>query len=153
VKLTGVAFDLGGTLLREDLPQPAPLIYGAKNAVRAVRKLGLKAALITNADSELVEIILRERGLFELLDPIVTAASAGSKKPDPAIFAHVVSIWSCDPEACVMIGDHPAIDLNGARTIGMRTIHFARKRAPSSGCDAVASDFRTVLRLLRSWCA
>ena len=64
-------------------------------------------------------------GLTPCFDGIVLSSDAGVKKPDPAIFEHILSKYGLRPEHCVMIGNDRDADMCGAANLGIagRYIH------------------------------
>jgi putative hydrolase of the HAD superfamily len=66
--------------------------------------------------------VLERTGLGGLLDGVVTSASAGARKPDPAIFAPALELAGCDPEEALHVGDTPEEDVDAARAAGIRVL-------------------------------
>jgi putative hydrolase of the HAD superfamily len=56
------------------------------------------------------------------LDPALSSARTGIRKPDPAAFAPILKAWDLDPESVVMVGDTLDADILGAERAGMRSI-------------------------------
>jgi putative hydrolase of the HAD superfamily len=71
---------------------------------------------LTNGNADLAEI-----GLRELFDEVVSAATAGSAKPDREIFDVAVSAGGAAAHETLHVGDHPEHDVQGARQAGLRT--------------------------------
>jgi HAD superfamily hydrolase (TIGR01509 family) len=72
---------------------------------------------------------LAAHGLDALLDVAVYTSDLPHSKPHPLAFAEVTGRLGVEPEACVMIGDRPIDDVQGALNAGMRAV-FKTNRAP-----------------------
>lgn len=94
------------------------LVPGTADAVNGLRRRGLGVAVVSNWDIALPDH-LAELGLEHL--PVVTSASAGASKPDPAPFRLALQALGVRPERALHIGDGEADEL-GAKAAGM---HFA----------------------------
>jgi putative hydrolase of the HAD superfamily len=94
-------------------------------ALRDLRARGLRAVVASNWDCSLGEV-LREAGLRDLVDGVVTSAEAGAAKPDPRLFESALEVAGCGPAEAVYVGDSPANDVGGAAAAGMRAILVER---------------------------
>ena len=73
-------------------------------AVAAIRRAGLKTALLSNSWG--LDFYPRER-FDELFDVVVISGEVGLRKPDPAIFELTAERLGVEPEVCVFVDDHP----------------------------------------------
>ena len=69
-------------------------------------------------------------GLLPFFDGIVLSSDAGVKKPDKAIFEHILSKYGLRPETCLMIGNDDEADMLGAATVGMAGRYIHTKQSP-----------------------
>jgi putative hydrolase of the HAD superfamily len=90
-------------------------------ALDSLRGRGLTRVCVSNWDCALPQV-LECTGLGGLLDGVVTSASAGVRKPDPAIFAPALELAGCDPEEALHVGDTPEEDVDAARAAGIRVL-------------------------------
>lgn len=60
---------------------------------------------------------------------VVNAVEAGAAKPDERIFKVACERVGCAPEEVLHVGDHPHLDVEGARQVGMRTAWVNRTGA------------------------
>ena len=58
-------------------------------------------------------------GLGSLFDVVVISQSEGLTKPDPLIFTRAVERIGVAPGEAMFVGDHPEIDVAGARAAGL----------------------------------
>ncbi len=102
---------------------------------------------VTNGNANLEKI-----GIHDLFDDFVSASTAGAAKPDRRIFDAAVSAGGATGPQTVHVGDHPEIDVQGARDAGLKTVWINRDgedwpdglEAP----DGVVSDLRELDRIL-----
>ncbi len=92
--------------------------------LRAVRGRGLKVGIISNALPEEV-LAWRFCPLQDLVDPVVFSCSVGVMKPDRAIFELACAHMCVQPSEAYFVGDGGYDELQGAASVGMRTIQAA----------------------------
>jgi putative hydrolase of the HAD superfamily len=97
----------------------------AAPALATLRQRGLRTVCVSNWDCSLPGVLER-CGLGGALDGVVASASAGARKPDPAIFAIALTVAGCAPREAVHVGDTAAEDAEGARAAGVRPLLLAR---------------------------
>jgi putative hydrolase of the HAD superfamily len=93
----------------------------AAPALADLRERGLALVCVSNWDCSLPEV-LAGVGLAGLLDGVVVSATAGHRKPDPAIFAAGLELAGCKPAEALVVGDTPAEDLAGAEAAGIPAV-------------------------------
>lgn len=96
----------------------------AAPALRSLRGRGLRLVCVSNWDCSLPEVLERV-GLAPLLDGVVSSASCGARKPDPAIFAAALRLAGCDAAAAVHVGDS-AEDVEGAAAAAIEVLRIDR---------------------------
>jgi putative hydrolase of the HAD superfamily len=87
--------------------------------------------------------------LSSSFDAIMISAAEGIHKPDPRIFHRALAQLEVSPDRAVFVGDHPEVDIAGARAAGMRAIW--RRDPKVSGpveADAVVDQVADLLELL-----
>ena len=134
----GRSFDDGVALLVARFPAQAALIEAfhhrwTEMVPRAlddtVTLLGdLKAAgrplyAITNFSAEKFDQERRRWPFFAWFDGIVVSGEVKLMKPDPPIYHHLLELYGLAAADCVFIDDTPA-NVDGARAVGMRAVHF-----------------------------
>ena len=103
----------------------------ALSTVQRLSKAGYRLGLISNAtDDGVVQRLVDKAGFRPWFDPIISSASVGIRKPDPAIFRMVLDKWGIAAREAVMVGDDPEADILGARLTGMRSILVRRSNDP-----------------------
>ena len=87
--------------------------------------------IVSNFYGNLPEVCasLQIQSLFGV---IVDSTQVGITKPDPRIFRRAVEALGVPLARAVFVGDSPARDMAGARSVGMRHIWVAGEDAPSA---------------------
>jgi putative hydrolase of the HAD superfamily len=99
-----------------------PDVVPALSGLRKHYQLGL----ITNGASCLQWEKIDRSGLRQFFDVIVVSGDLGAGKPDSAIFRHALSRFAGPLSDAVMLGDSIASDIDGAQSVGLRTIWVNR---------------------------
>ncbi len=105
---------------------------------------------LTNGNASL-EVI----GIRHLFVDVIAAAEVGAAKPDLRIFRAACAQTGLRPEQILHVGDHPELDVDGARAAGMRTAwvnrigaawpeHLAQPDATVQGMDELADWLQSV---------
>jgi putative hydrolase of the HAD superfamily len=92
----------------------------------ALRRAGLKLAIVSNFDTRLLPVCAG-LGLLPAVDVVVIAAEAGAAKPDAAIFRAALRHFDARPDQAVHVGDSWSEDALGATAAGLRAVHLQRK--------------------------
>jgi len=147
-----LASDLADTLLadyRAGFPSACVLFPDVRGTLEALRASGLKLGLITNGSVRMQSRKLECLSLSSAFDTIVISAAEGVSKPDPEVFARALTRLHADAVRSVFVGDHPEVDIAGARAAGMRTVW---RRDPIISrlveADAVIEEVGDLLPLL-----
>ncbi len=105
----------------------------------ALHERGLILGIVSNWDVRLPEIC-HQLGISDYLDFIISSATVGRIKPEPAIFQMALDRAGVTPEQAVHVGDHFYADVLGARSAGIKPVLVDRHGyAPSGDCAIVAS--------------
>lgn len=94
---------------------------GFSQLVNQVRALGIPVAVISNSEGKLVELF-EQVGLNTCFDLVLDSLLVGHEKPHPAIFQRALAHFSVEAKHALHIGDIYAIDVLGARQVGMQTL-------------------------------
>jgi FMN phosphatase YigB (HAD superfamily) len=95
----------------------------ASNVLRELAGRGLRLGMFSNATHDpFVQCLVDRLGFRPWLDPALSSAGTGIRKPDPAAFTPILTAWNLRPESVVMVGDTLDADILGAHRAGMRSI-------------------------------
>jgi putative hydrolase of the HAD superfamily len=110
-------------------------------ALGSARTRGARLVVVSNWDVSLHDVLARV-GISGLFTGVVTSAEAGSRKPDPAIFADALKVAGVPAGKAVHVGDSLEDDVAGARAAGIEPVLL--RRDGSSG----PPDTRTIKNLI-----
>jgi len=113
----------------------AQVFPDSRATLQALRGRGYPIGLLSNTwwAAAWHNADLAAHGLADLFDVLVYTSDLPHSKPHPSVFKHVAARLGVAPEACVMIGDRPIDDIQGALDAGMRGIlklHSEPRPAP-----------------------
>ena len=119
-------------LLEERAGRSLPRLHdawvAARHLIRAnvllARRLrpAYRTAILSNADQSL-RGRLRELGIHDLFDTVVSSAEEGVAKPDLEIYRRAADRLGLPPEFCVFVDDYDA-NVRAAEAVGMRGIVY-----------------------------
>ncbi len=85
-----------------------------------LRERGYKLAILSDAPRLKAWLRLVELRLDSFFDVVVTFDDTGERKPHPLPFKMVLKKLALLPENCLMVGDWPERDLEGAKALGIK---------------------------------
>jgi putative hydrolase of the HAD superfamily len=104
------------------------IVPGAGDALRRIVELGVRTAIVSNADGT-VEEQLRSDGICQVgpgrgvpVDAVLDSTVVGVAKPDPKIFEIALDRIGVGADRAIHVGDTPAADIAGARAAGIRPV-------------------------------
>jgi HAD superfamily hydrolase (TIGR01509 family) len=102
----------------DSLPGTLNAMPGAAATIDAMRELGLRVGLASSGHRRYIAIALRELGLSDAFDAIVTGDMVERGKPAPDIFLRAAELLQVPPAACVVVEDAPH-GIAAAKAAGM----------------------------------
>ncbi|MEU7903032.1 HAD family hydrolase [Actinoplanes sp. NPDC049118] len=96
----------------------------AESVLRAIKRRGLRTALISDCTHEL-PAFLPSMPIAPLLDVSVFSVEVGRCKPDPLIYLEACWRMRVAPEDCLYVGDGGSRELTGAAAVGMTPVRLA----------------------------
>lgn len=94
---------------------------GNVEALQAIKDLGYKMAVVSNADGR-VEKLLEEKGLRQFFSFVLDSHIEGVEKPSPVIFQRAVKRFELQASECMYLGDFYSVDVVGARKAGLKAV-------------------------------
>ena len=137
----GLPRDLADTLLsdyRARFPSICMLSPDVLRTLAALRASGRTLGLITNGSVRMQSGKLQCLFPASTFDAVLISEAEGVHKPDPEIFRRALTRLHTDPSRSVFVGDHPDVDIGGARAAGMQTV-WRRDPTVSRPVDADAT--------------
>jgi putative hydrolase of the HAD superfamily len=105
------------------------LVEGAKDLLFALKAGGYRIGLISNTGrtpGRTMRKVLEGYGLSRCFDAMTYSDEVGYIKPCRRIFEVALRDLGARPEHTVHVGDHPLLDVYGAKAIGCRAILFTK---------------------------
>ncbi len=104
----------------------------ARPSLEKLSRQRVRLGVISNISSHEVALnILKHVGLETYFDKVVTSALVGVRKPDPGIFRYALFQFGLRPEQAAHVGDSEAMDVRGAKAVGLRTILVSKRTLES----------------------
>jgi putative hydrolase of the HAD superfamily len=133
---------------RAGFPNACVLFPDAAQTLSCLRTAGLKLGLVTNGSVRMQSRKLQCLALPPLFDTILISDAEGISKPDPQIFRRALERLDTNPAQAVFVGDHPEVDVAGARAAGM---HAIWRRGPGVSRSVEADGVIEELGDLLTW--
>jgi putative hydrolase of the HAD superfamily len=135
---------------KEGVLRPYP---GTKDMLISLKNRGYRLAILSDAPKLEAYLRLCAMGLDDFFDVIITKDDTGVLKPHKKAFLAVSKALSIPPSGCIMVGDMPGRDIDGAKVIGMKTI-FAqyghRNGEDGSKADYAAKSIKDIERIIKA---
>ncbi len=104
---------------RLNLLYPYP---GVVPMLSALRKRGVKLAIVSDAPRLKAWLRLTASGLDKYFSYVIALEDTGRQKPSKLPFRKALSLLHVKPSECMMAGDWPERDLSGAHALGIKTV-------------------------------
>jgi len=118
-------------------------VAGARALLELVKVQGLSVVVVTNNSVVEQREKLERTGLWPFVDRLVTSEDVRSLKPEPEMFRAGLDAAGVTTGEAVMLGDAWAIDIEGARRIGLRAVWLNRFELSSP--DATVPELRSLV--------
>ena len=127
-------------LWRVYFPACAVAREGAIDLLRELRSRGVKLGIVTNGGVAMQQAKIDSMGLRQWVDAVVISEGVDTKKPEPDIFNHALSLLGVPAGEALFVGDHAKNDIWGAMQVGMRAAWIPIGR--SWPVDLTEADYR-----------
>ncbi|MFV5264862.1 HAD family hydrolase [Acinetobacter courvalinii] len=122
-----------------------------ESTIIELKEQGYLIGLISNGRTPFQEHNFYALGLTEFFSSIIISEAVGIRKPDPAIFLLSCQQLDVHPQDCIFVGDNELADIQGAKTVGMKTIFFHPDlRISSLIADANLHDYAILIEILEN---
>lgn len=121
--------------------QPYP---DALPALRRLREAGMRLFLVTDGHAPVQRYKAEALGLVPWFDQMVFTGDFAEerRKPSPFPFRLACARMGVDPGRCAYVGDNPACDVPGPRSLGMLTVGVATGPFAAAGAPGPAPHLR-----------
>lgn len=118
----GVALRMQDDFMRI-CPSKPGLVKGAEEVLEYLSKK-YSLHILSNGFDEIQFTKLEAAGIESFFANVITSGRAGFRKPQPEIFEFALNEIGASREECVMIGDNPGSDIEGAYNYGIDQVYF-----------------------------
>jgi putative hydrolase of the HAD superfamily len=94
---------------------------GVVETLQELKRQGFKLGVVSDGLRLKAWMRLNEAGLDSYFDAVVTYEDTGKQKPAKEPFLRICDELGVVPEECLMVGDWPERDVQGGRSVGMKT--------------------------------
>lgn len=108
-------------LYADNSSKRSQLYPAVKEGLTWLKSKGIKLGCVTNKDEQFTLPILKNLGLFEFFDIVISGDTLPLKKPDPAPLLHGAKFFGIDPKNAMMIGDSIS-DVKASRAAGFSIV-------------------------------
>jgi len=112
---------------------------------------GLKLAIITDAPRLKAWLRLTALKIADFFDVVVTYEDTKRLKPHKLPFKAALAKLKLKPNECLMVGDIPHRDIEGAKKLGMKTCFakYGNKKVKTSQADYEIEDIKELLDIIK----
>ena len=97
-------------------------LFDSATETLSALKNKVKLGMITNGPSKFQRGKIEKLHIEQYFDSIIVSGEFGKHKPHPSIFLEGIKSLNADPETSLHVGDRLDSDIEGAQSVGMRTI-------------------------------
>jgi putative hydrolase of the HAD superfamily len=109
----------------------------ALSVLGALASQGLRLGMFSNAtDDPFIQNLVDRFGFRPWLNPALSSAGTGIRKPDPVAFAPILAAWGLGAGSVAMVGDTLEADILGARRAGMCSVWIPSREDARQGGHA-----------------
>lgn len=109
--------------------------------LKAMRKKGIKTAVVSGGHKQNITIVLKTLGMEDLFDLIIGAEDTSRRKPDPECYLNAAKALGVKPNECIGVEDSPA----GSEAVKRAGMKLVLVKSPASrdlkGYVAIISKF------------
>ncbi len=116
-----------------------PVVPGAVAAVRRLAAAGLRLALASSSNRELIDAVLQRLGLTELFSVAVSSEEVARGKPAPDVYLEAARRLGVEPARCAAVEDS-ASGIRAAHAAGMRVIVYPNRHYPPAAAALALAD-------------
>ncbi len=121
---------------------------GVVDTLSELRRQGLKLGVVSDGLRLKAWMRLNEAGLDKYFDAVVMYQDTGKRKPAKEPFLRICADLEVGPEECLMVGDRPERDVQGGRSVGMKTCLVSYEQMRHATADYEIKDFADLLDIV-----
>jgi putative hydrolase of the HAD superfamily len=113
---------------------------GVEEMLKNLGEDGLKIAMVTNA-SYVSKYVLERLDWIKYFHHLVISCDIKMAKPAPAIYQYTLEKMGLTPGECLFVGDGGSMELDGARSVGIKTVKVVQDKQDPSYKRSVDYDY------------
>ncbi len=117
----GRAYPIFLELYRDNTSKRSRLYSGIREGLDYLRSAGYRLGCVTNKVAEFTEPLLRDLGVREHFEIVVSGDTLPRKKPDPLPLLHAAEYFGVRAQDALMVGDSVS-DVKAARAAGFQIV-------------------------------
>ncbi len=116
-----------------------------------LKSKGIKLAIVSDAPRLKAWLRLMAMKIGNFFDIVVTFEDTKQLKPSNLPFEAALRRLKLKPQECLMVGDMPNRDIEGAKNLGMKTCfaRYGNKKAGKSNADYEIKDIKELLKIVK----
>ncbi len=122
LNLNGAALTMQEMFMTMCSSKPA-LVQGVRQVLETFHQ-AYQFHILSNGFDEIQFAKLEAANIGHFFTHVVTSGSTGFRKPEPQIFDFMLTKINALPQDCLMIGDNPISDIQGARQAGIDQVYY-----------------------------
>ena len=108
-------------LYAENTSKRSTLYPGVAEGLAYLETSGIKLGCVTNKAAEFTEPLLKDLGIFDKFEIVISGDTLPKKKPDPMPLLHGAEFFNVKPENAMMLGDSVS-DVKASRAAGFQIV-------------------------------
>jgi HAD superfamily hydrolase (TIGR01509 family) len=116
-----------------------PVVPGAPEAVRRLADAGLRLALASSSNRELIDAVLHRLELSSSFEVTVSSEEVARGKPAPDVYLEAARRLGVDPSHCAAVEDS-ASGIRAAHAAGMRVVAYPNRHYPPASEVVALAD-------------
>jgi putative hydrolase of the HAD superfamily len=126
-----------------------PVLFQGVDDILGVLSKKYLVGLVSNGRTKGQTAKIDASGIAKYFSSICISESVGCKKPDHAIFLACLRELSVSPSEAVFVGDNPQVDIEPAKSLGMRAVWVKSEHFQEPVfCDGVIMSIEELPQLL-----
>lgn len=115
------AYPIFLALYAQNTSQRSHLYPGVREGLAYLRGAGYRLGCVTNKAAEFTEPLLKDLGIHDSFEIVISGDTLAKKKPDPLPLLHAAEHFGLAPAQALMIGDSVS-DVKAARAAGFQIV-------------------------------
>lgn len=122
---------------------------GVPETLSALKSAGFRLALASSSPKDNIKQVLRQCGISERFELLVSGEDFHQSKPNPAIYLHAIDALGLPAEACVAVEDSD-YGITAAKGAGLTVVAKREERFhfTQEGADYVVDQIPDILKLI-----